>query len=61
VDVNDLRNLVTVLSFVIFGAIVVWALSSRNKARFDEAANLPFVDDETGCTPVRLCEVTRNE
>ena len=45
-DVNDFRTLVTVLSFIVFAGIVFWAYSSRQKARFDEAANLPFVDAE---------------
>ena len=43
-DVNDLRVMVTVLSFVAFIGIVVWVLKRRNAARFDEAAQLPFVD-----------------
>ena len=45
-DVNDLRILVTALSFVVFIGIVAWAWSSRQRARFDEAANLPFADGE---------------
>jgi cytochrome c oxidase cbb3-type subunit IV len=47
-DVNDLRIVVTVLSFVAFLGIVVWALSRKNAARFDEAARLPFMDAEPG-------------
>lgn len=43
-DVNDLRIGVTVLSFVAFLGIFAWAWSRRNSARFDEAAQLPFVD-----------------
>jgi len=43
-DLDVLRYTVTVLSFVIFGGICVWALSARNKARFDEAQQLPFVE-----------------
>ena len=43
-DVNDLRIAVTVLSFIAFIGIVAWAWSRRNAARFDEAAQLPFVD-----------------
>ena len=42
-DVNDLRVAVTVMSFLAFIGIVVWALSRRNLAGFDEAAQLPFV------------------
>ena len=45
-DVNDLRIAVTLLSFVIFIGIVVWALLRKNAARFDEAAQLPFMDGE---------------
>lgn len=45
-DVMDLRAIITVVSLVIFLLIVVWAYSSRQKKRFEEAANLPFADDE---------------
>ena len=45
-DVNELRIAVTALSFVIFLAIVVWAWSRRNKADFDEAAQLPFQESK---------------
>ncbi|MDE2094850.1 MAG: CcoQ/FixQ family Cbb3-type cytochrome c oxidase assembly chaperone [Burkholderiales bacterium] len=45
-DVNDLRIAVTLLSFVIFIGIVVWAWSRKNAARFDEAAQLPFMDSD---------------
>ena len=44
-DVNDFRNLVTLLSFVLFGGIVKWAWSRRNKAAFHEAEMLPFIED----------------
>jgi cytochrome c oxidase cbb3-type subunit 4 len=47
-DVNDLRIGVTVLSFVAFIGIAVWAWSRKNAARFDEAAQLPFMDAEQG-------------
>ena len=45
-DLNDLRVLITVLSFIIFAGIVYWAYSSRQRARFIEAANLPFLDSD---------------
>ena len=44
-DLNDLRALATVFTTVAFLIVFVWAYSSKNKARFDEAANLPFADD----------------
>jgi cytochrome c oxidase cbb3-type subunit IV len=46
-DINLLRTLVTVLSFGIFVGIVWWALSKSNRSRFEEAAMLPFADDDT--------------
>ena len=45
-DVNDLRTIITTASFLIFIGIVFWAYSGRQKSRFDEAANLPFADEE---------------
>ena len=45
-DINDLRSIVTVVSFVTFLGIVAWAFSGRRKAEFDEAARLPLDDDE---------------
>jgi len=45
-DANDLRVVITVALFVSFLGIVFWAYSSRQKNRFDEAANLPFADEE---------------
>ena len=41
-DINTLRSIVTVVAFVVFIGIVIWAWSGRNRARFDEAARLPF-------------------
>ncbi|HEY8707641.1 MAG TPA: cbb3-type cytochrome c oxidase subunit 3 [Burkholderiaceae bacterium] len=52
-DVNDLRIAVTVLSFGIFIGIVVWAWSRKNAARFDEAAQLPFMDSVGADQPPR--------
>ena len=43
-DLDILRYSVTVLSFLIFGGICWWALSARNKERFDEAQQLPFIE-----------------
>jgi cytochrome c oxidase cbb3-type subunit 4 len=37
-DINDVRSLITVVSFVAFLAIVVWAYRSKRKAGFEEAA-----------------------
>jgi cytochrome c oxidase cbb3-type subunit IV len=45
-DINTLRSIVTVLTFVLFLAILWWAMSRRNQANFDEAAQLPFRQDD---------------
>ena len=45
-DINDLRTIVTTISFIAFAGIVYWAYSSRQRARFDEAASLPFADSD---------------
>ena len=37
-DVNDLRVIVTVLSYVTFIGIWAWAWSRKNRERFEEAA-----------------------
>lgn len=36
----------TVISFVFFVGIIVWAYSGKRKAVFDQAAQLPLEDDE---------------
>jgi cytochrome c oxidase cbb3-type subunit IV len=46
-DVNDLRSIVTVLSALVFAGIVAWAWRRANRANFDEAAMLPFVESDT--------------
>ena len=45
-DINDLRSIVTVVAFTVFIAIVLWAYSDRSKAAFDEAARLPFDEED---------------
>ncbi|MEE9322347.1 MAG: cbb3-type cytochrome c oxidase subunit 3 [Granulosicoccus sp.] len=45
-DVNELRTIITIVSLLLFLIIVYWAYSSRQKSRFEEAANLPFADDD---------------
>jgi cytochrome c oxidase cbb3-type subunit 4 len=44
-DLNDLRSLVTLLSFGLFAAIAAWAWRPANRARFDDDAMLPFADE----------------
>ena len=44
-DINILRSGVTVVGFVLFVGILVWAWRPAQKAQFDEAAHLPFQSD----------------
>ncbi len=45
-DINLLREVVTVLSFASFVGIVAWALHPGNRERFEEAARLPLDEGE---------------
>ncbi|HPT50914.1 MAG TPA: cbb3-type cytochrome c oxidase subunit 3 [Accumulibacter sp.] len=46
-DINDLRSIVTIVSFLTFLGVVWWAYGVKsNKKRFEEAAMLPFTDEE---------------
>jgi cytochrome c oxidase cbb3-type subunit 4 len=44
-SINDMRAAITVISFLVFIGICVWAWSARRKSKFDEAARLPL-DEE---------------
>ena len=44
-DLNDLRSIVTVLTFIAFVGIVWWAYSERQKSGYEEAARMPLDDD----------------
>jgi cytochrome c oxidase cbb3-type subunit 4 len=41
-DINLLRSIVTVVMFVFFIGVTLWAWSARNRKGFDDAARLPF-------------------
>lgn len=43
---TDMRVIVTVVSFLCFIGIVLWAFSGQRKKAFDEAAMLPFAEDD---------------
>jgi len=45
IDINTLRSVATVASFITFIGIVWWAWSKRRSNEFSEAANLPFEQD----------------
>ena len=45
-DINDARVIITLVSFLIFVGIVIWAWSGKQSKGFKDAANLPFIDDD---------------
>lgn len=45
-DINDLRGISTAFLMITFIGMCFWAYSSKRKKAFDEAANLPFADEE---------------
>ena len=47
-DVNTLRIAVTVVSLLLFLGIAAWTWQRSRLAEFEEAAQLPFADEEEG-------------
>lgn len=45
-DQGIIGSVFTVFVFVIFVGVVFWTFSGKNKAKFDEAANLVFDDEK---------------
>lgn len=45
-DTGTFRGLITLFLIIAMIGIALWAYSKRRKADFDEAANLPFADDD---------------
>jgi cytochrome c oxidase cbb3-type subunit 4 len=45
-DINTFRGITTALALIAFIAVCIWAWSKNRKRDFDEAANLPFADEE---------------
>ena len=45
-EINDIRAWHTVILLIAFIGIIFWAYSKRRKRDFDEAANLPFADEQ---------------
>jgi cytochrome c oxidase cbb3-type subunit 4 len=47
-DYSLIQSLWTVVVMVLFVGIVIWAWSGKRKHRFDEAAQLPFDEEDAG-------------
>ncbi len=57
-DINDLRGLSTAFLMFAFIGLCIWAYSRKRKKAFEEAANLPFADEELNRRTMQ--EETRN-
>jgi cytochrome c oxidase cbb3-type subunit 4 len=58
-DINDLRGLSTAFLMMAFIGLCCWAYSNKRKQAFDEAANLPFADEE--CNQRTVGEEVQND
>lgn len=45
-DINTWRGISTILVAIVFIGICWWAFSPKRKKKFEEAANLPFADEQ---------------
>jgi cytochrome c oxidase cbb3-type subunit 4 len=45
-DINDFRAWHTLILLAVFIGIILWAYSKKRTSSFNEAANLPFADDD---------------
>ena len=44
-DIGIVLSIWTIIVMIVFIGIVIWAWSSKRKREFDEAANIPFKED----------------
>ena len=49
-DLTLIDSILTIVVMLVFIGIVLWAWSGKRKQQFDEAANIPFTEDETAPT-----------
>lgn len=45
-DITDFRSLATVLCALAFAAVVWWAYGASRKKRFEQDAQIPFIEDD---------------
>jgi cytochrome c oxidase cbb3-type subunit 4 len=49
-DTSLIQSVWTIVVMVLFIGIVLWAWSGKRKQHFDEAANIPFDEDDASST-----------
>ena len=60
-DINTLRGLSTILVMIVFAGICLWAYSGSKKEDFEDAANLPFQDDDIAERTLSETEREKND
>ena len=55
-DTSLIQSVWTIVVMVLFIGIVLWAWSGKRKQRFDEAANIPFDEDDALSTDINSKE-----
>ena len=45
IDMNIVREVITVVSFIALMGIVAWVAAKRNAPKFEEAGRIPFEED----------------
>lgn len=58
-DTGTIRGIVIIVLIIAFAALTFWAYSKRRKPDFDEAANLPFADEDEDSLPNRDTSASR--
>lgn len=48
IDINVVRGILTLMLLVSFIGLCLWAYSRKRESAFNEAANLPFADEDQG-------------
>lgn len=61
VDINTLRGLSTLLALIAFIAVCIWAYSRRRKQDFEQAADLPFADEQQDSPPAQAESTASSE
>jgi cytochrome c oxidase cbb3-type subunit IV len=50
-DIGTLRGLGSLMVFISFMGLLLWAFNGRRQSAFDEAAGLPFADEPGSHAP----------
>ncbi|MCY1306073.1 hypothetical protein D9M68_562560 [compost metagenome] len=59
-DIGSIRGIGTIIVFIAFIGLALWAFSSRRKKDFDEATLLPFADDPEAIKHVEQEQASRS-